>query len=497
MMNKKFLGQFFTKDIIADFMAFLVCKNKPKTILEPALGTGNLLKFIHKYTKSKYIQAFEIDQTIVDKIPPNIKNNIHVECKDYLTSNLDQKFDAIISNPPYHKFHEIKNKSKLIDLYKNKYGIQLSGYTNLYVFFLVKSLNELSSRGRCCYIIPYEFLNTGYGEKVKNYLLKTRMLVSIIKFSTDISLFDNVLTTSCIVLLEKKQNKSIDFINISNIEELQTLRFSQKNTFLYEEVNCKEKWNKYFKASFEKERYKNLIPFSMYAQVKRGIATGGNNFFCLNKERIKEFGLSKNVCVPCITKSQDIQQLVLSDKYFKELYEKNKKIYIFNGKEAKTITDFEYIKYGESLNIHKLFLTSHRNPWFSLENKNSAPILLSVFNRNKIKVIRNKINIKNLSSFHGIYFNHTVSEDEINIFFSYLLTPIAQSILSFNKREYATGLNKFEPNDINNASILNVDIITMNDRKKILDIYNQLSQEDTDNLSYITQLNNIFLTYLI
>lgn len=39
-------------------------------------------------------------------------------------------------------------------------------------------------------------------------------------------------------------------------------------------------------------------------------------------------------------------------------------------------------------------------------------------------------------------------------FFANLLTPIGHEHLCINKRDYGNGLNKFEPNDLNNALIL-------------------------------------------
>ena len=57
----------------------------------------------------------------------------------------------------------------------------MSGYSNLCVYFLVKSMNELNENGKCCYIIPYEFMNTGYGKGIKQYLLDSKMLKTMAK----------------------------------------------------------------------------------------------------------------------------------------------------------------------------------------------------------------------------------------------------------------------------------------------------------------------------
>ena len=172
----------------------------------------------------------------------------------------------------------------------------------------------------------------------------------------------------------------------------------------------------------------------------------------------------------------------------------DKNVYIFDGTKAKIKNDFLYIEYGEKLGVNKTYLTSHRNPWFAIEQKDTAPILISVFNRDKIKFIRNKCNVKTLTTFHNLFFKQkNITEEEINIFFSYLLTPIAQEILYLNKREYGNGLNKFEPNDLNNAMVINIDKIEIKDRNEILKLYNQLKLEENE--IFIKELNSIFLKY--
>lgn len=496
-MNKKLYGQFFTSDTIANFMSELVCAHSPKSILEPAVGSGNLLKFLDKYTNYGTLWAFDIDPCILQTIPSDIRKRAEIFCQDYLTTDIQNRFDAIIANPPYHKFQQIKNRQTLLDLYNKKYSVVLNGSTNLYIYFLIKSLNELNVNGRCCYIIPYEFLNTAYGEKVKEYLLQTKKLVSIIKFSTDLQLFDDAITTSCIVLLENAPHDYVDFINVSNMEEIKTKDFSQICRMSYDKLNPKEKWLKYFCTTNECEPVNTkLVPFAEYAKVKRGIASGCNSFFCLNREKIKTYGLSKSVCMPCLTKAPDIDHVIMTEQYFNALYEQNKYTHLFDGKQACSNNDFEYIKSGEAQNVDKLFLTSHRNPWFSIENKDAAPILISVFSRNRIKVIRNEYGIKNLTTFHGVFPIKQTAKDDIDILFCYLLTPVAQKILFLNKREYGSGLNKFEPNDFNNAKILNLELISKGDKEQILHIYNKLLTSNVDEQECITALDKVFAAYL-
>ncbi len=492
MNIKKKLGQFFTKEDVANFMVKWATDHNPNSVLDPAAGQGVFVKLSQQYCPQASITAYEFDTNMINIYKKNIRFKTNLINADYLTDSNDKKYDSIICNPPYNKFQLIDNREELINKFEVDYHIKLSGYSNLYIYFLIKSINQLSKGGRCCYIIPYEFLNAGYGKVIKKYFIEKKIVKSIIKFDNKLNLFDDAITTSCILMIENKTHDKIELVNVENLEGTNNATVIQYD---YDKLKCDEKWLSYFSKKEEENKYNNLIQLKDFAKVKRGIATGNNNFFALNEEKIKKLKLSEDVCVPCITKAPDVMGIVFRKKEFAELTEKNKKVFIFDGTKAKTQNDFDYIKFGEENNFNKSYLTSHRYPWYSIENRTPAPILLSVFSRGKLKVVRNEAKVKNLTTFHGLYFDETVSEGDINVMFCYLLTPIAQKIIYNNRREYGDGLEKFEPNDLNDSLVIDINVISDLDKQSITNIYNLFGTEDEATL--INQLNNIFEKYLL
>lgn len=494
MDNKKKYGQFFTDPIIARFMTRIAISNNDKSFLDPAVGPGVFVKFANELNGSLKIDTYEIDKKMVQVYNKNIDFNTNIMNEDFLYSEL-KKYDTIVCNPPYNKFQEIPDRKVLIKMFEEKFGLKMSGYTNYCMYFLIKCLNSLNKNGKCVFIIPYEFMNCGYGEVIKEYLLKTKMLKTLIKFNNDLKLFSDAMTTSCIMVFENNFQEKINFIEVFCMDELdmilnEKLDLLKSFTYNYEELLPKEKWSSYFKS--QTSNYKNLITFKEVAQVKRGIATGNNKYFTLSKLDILKTGLSDNVCIPCISKSPDVNELIMTDGYFNKLVDANKKMFLFDGRNKMSEKDLLYINYGEDIGVNKSYLNSHRFPWYGIEDKHPAPIWISVFSRNKLKVVRNEIMIKNLTTFHGIYLNEKYKE-YTNILFCYLQTPIAQNILRMNKREYGEGLDKFEPNDINNANILDLLAINSDDIKEIEKIYMECKNT---NILDIELLNSIFLKYI-
>lgn len=145
--------------------------------------------------------------------------------------------------------------------------------------------------------------------------------------------------------------------------------------------------------------------------------------------------------------------------------------------------------------IHQKYLTSKRNPWYLLENRPPAPIWAGVFNRNGIKFVRNEAKISNLTAFHCIYpVSNLFSNVETDLLFAYLLTDIAKQIFNDNRREYGDGLKKFEPNDLNNALMLDLSVLDNKLKKRILNLYAQYRESiinNVENTEYVENINEV------
>jgi len=480
--HRKKFAQFFTPLPIAEFMVNWVFENSNiKTLLEPAFGLGIFSRLALQKNKNIKINGFDVDEKIFNQANKNFQNsNVNLYLEDYLYNDWNNKYDAIICNPPYLKFHDYKNIETLKEI-KKRLNIDLSGFTNLYTLFLLKSIYQLNNNGKIAYIVPSEFLNSNYGINIKKYLLESQLLKEVIIFDFKENIFDKAITTSAILLLEKRQNTTINFININNIFQLNNFHNIEKKSYYYKDIDYNVKWKKYYQKQ-NGIKYKNLIPFNSVVKVKRGIATGANDYFVFNIEKAKKYNINLKDLLPCITASKDIVLSIFTEKDFINLKESNKNIFLFNGANSDDDNIKEYISYGIKQNIHKKYLTSKRKPWYKLENRPPAPILVGVFNRKGLKFIRNEANITTLTTFHCIYLKDNLFQNiDIDLLFAYLLTDTAKEIFNDEAREYGNGLKKFEPNDLNNAKILNIFDLDISIKKEILNLYSQYRDEIINN----------------
>lgn len=504
--HRKKFAQFFTPPEIAGLMAkWLLGNPNLKNVLEPAFGLGIFSRSLLRHKSDLAIKGFEIDPVIFAKATALFSNtqNIAIELKDYLNHDWQNKYDGIICNPPYFKFHDYDNKNAIKQL-ETQIACKLNGFTNLYALFLLKSISQLNENGRAAYIVPSEFLNSDYGKLVKLHLLQSKTLRHIIVVHFDENVFSEALTTACILLLANdKQTESVQFSNLDSISDMQNLEklisvypayLTNAQCFNFNDLNPEIKWRSYYQTQ-NALQYKNLVPFSKYAKTMRGIATGANHYFTFNQFKARQFNIPEHYLLPCICKSADIKQEFFTAEGFNKLKNQNKNVFLLNSENYNSEAVKNYLALGEKQEINKRFLTANRKPWYSLENRPPAPIWVSVFNRTGLRFIKNEACVSNLTTFHGIYPNQTnLIAENTDLLFSYLLTDMAKEIFADNRREYGNGLQKFEPNDINNARMPDLNSLELTVKNEILKhyyLYRKSVLKNQADQNLIIMINNI------
>jgi len=447
--------QVFTPLQIAMFMARWVLHRGATVVFDPALGLGAFY-FVSAYLNPSitYI-GLEKDDTIlksfVNYTGGHFCSNLSVHSGNYFM-HWGNQYQGIICNPPYMRFQHFIERHQVIPRLEIEIGCKLSGYLNASSAFLIKSLCELAPGGCLAYLMPLEFLNTGYGTIVKKLLLDRRCLKALIRIEPEAEVFPEVVTSVGMVLVADTPDslEPIKFCTVSNLDLLQgNMQDIPGKLISPSELNPDDKWLVHFETLAPIKTYNYLL--SNYGSFVRGIATGANKFFVLSQEEANAHRLPRNVLVPCISRSPQITQPIISDTYIDSLITSNQRVLLLNLHQSENNDAVQrYIYYGEKQGFHQRFLTKSKKPWYRTEHRQPAPILLSVFSRNRFKVVRNVSQVLSLTCYHCFYPNY-LGQQFIEHLFLYLYSEIGQATISTQIRKYGNNLNKFEPSDLNNA----------------------------------------------
>ena len=195
----------FTPDDISKLMASKL--NKKGNILEPSVGSGNLLKYIN-LKNYEYADIFEIKKEYLDSIPSNEKINIH-NC-DFIKTQNYTKYDNIIMNPPYIKTQDLSKEYR--NYLKTNFDILNNGIIDIYYAFIIKCLDLLKTDGILVSITPNSYLYNKSSLRLRKYLFDNKYISEIIDFD-DKKVFPNVSVYCCITVFTKTDKQYIIYNN--------------------------------------------------------------------------------------------------------------------------------------------------------------------------------------------------------------------------------------------------------------------------------------------
>ncbi|MFQ5548373.1 MAG: class I SAM-dependent DNA methyltransferase [Woeseia sp.] len=465
--HRKKLGQFFTPFSVASFMSqWLVGLSvyAPR-ILDPCAGLGVFERALTttdpELAANARFTLWEKDKRLaldLARVCDRIAIHSSVIGKDFLDEHAwSETYDGIIANPPYYKHHFVENKEDIRSVISSRVGANFSVQTNVYCWFLIKALALLRPGGRLAFIVPSEFLNANYGRDVKKHLIECRMLRHIISVSYQRRIFEDAVTTACILLAERADDPDhgVRFYSAESADQLGDLTEFIAGTGFTEyrssDLDVERKWRSYFPGNAGVDtKNSRLVPFSTYGRFSRGIATGANEFFALGAARAEKLGLPDESLIPCVCKARYASGKIFTRADFENLRQAGKPVYLFDGAAATGKAVEQYIHSGEQAGYQRRYLTRNRNPWYALEKRLPGTIWAGVFGRAVIRFVWNKSDCLSLTCFH-VFQPSDIGKDFLPFVFLYLNTSIGKRFLELEKREYGDGLAKYEPNDINKS----------------------------------------------
>jgi hypothetical protein len=149
------------------------------SILEPSCGTCEFITELYPRFHPDTIIGVEKNKDIYSCIVGLQTDTISLYCADFLkwanVSNPDgslRKYALIIGNPPYFCM-----KKTEVD---KRYHPYFTGRPNIYILFLLRSLELLEVGGVLSFIVPVNFLNCMYYVNTRKYIALNFMIKSIV-----------------------------------------------------------------------------------------------------------------------------------------------------------------------------------------------------------------------------------------------------------------------------------------------------------------------------
>ena len=198
------------------------------SVLEPSCGSGEYITALHSLYPTLNITGIEYNKTIYDGIVGHFsEENINIENADYLQYKPQTKYDLIIGNPPYYVMKK--------DAVSKEYHKFFDGRPNIFILFIVKSLQLLNENGILSFILPKNFLNCLYYDKTRAFIRDNFQILHIVDCKDDKYIETQQET---IILIIKKCSHSVAIDNSPFV-----LSISGHTIFTNEQIRIKELYN--------------------------------------------------------------------------------------------------------------------------------------------------------------------------------------------------------------------------------------------------------------
>lgn len=478
------LGQFGTPTALAvdilKYASTLLPEDEKVRFLDPAIGTGAFYSALRKvFPKHRITEAlgFEIDPYYEDAASQLwAKSGLVVKLADFTYEEPFSRFNLIICNPPYVRHHHLQNDDKArlqFRTYKAS-GAKISGLAGLYCYFLVLSHVWMADGGIAGWLIPSEFMDVNYGQAIKRYLLDKVTLLHIHRFDPNDVQFADALVSSAVVWFRKSlppKDHAVMFTLGSTLLEPNLSREVPAKALAHE-----TKWTRFPAADV---RSKATIPtLSEFFQIKRGLATGDNDYFILDAEGISSRSLPMEAFRPILPGPRYLpDNEIVADTNGLPLLERQ--LFLLDTRlpedeiRERFPALFAYLQDGKSRGIHERYLCRHRVPWYAQENRPPAPIVCTYLGRCDAKsgrpfrfILNNsKAAVANvyLAMYPTPSLARAMERDSTLIRRVWeALNQINPNQLLSEGRVYGGGLHKLEPNELANVDATAISELIIN-----------------------------------
>jgi len=469
------LGQFATPSALAlemaEYVRVLWTGRKDRIrFLDPAIGTGAFYSALVRAVPSSLLssaEGVEIDPAFAKTASAVWEGAglsiTHGDFTKLPAPTPRRRANLVLTNPPYVRHHHLaaSEKVRLQSEVAKRYGYVASGLSGLYVYFLLLAHDWMEDGGIGIWLIPSEFMDVNYGSVVRRYLTERVTLLHIHRFDPKAVQFSDALVTSSIVVFEKTSPSAKHSVRFSYGASL--LAPAEERLIRLADIRGGHRWNGMSLLQIGHARQERVTTLSDLFSVKRGIATGSNEFFILPRRIAQERGLPAEFLKPILPSPRLIRDPVIeADEDGYPLLDDQRVLIDCSVPEAQVQRRYprlwEYLQEGEARGVRERYLVRQREPWYSQEQRPPAPFLCTYmgrganggkpfrffWNRSPATAPNVYLMLYPRGEFRKLLEEHPAMEEGV---FQFLLGVDLRDLVKHG-RVYGGGLHKLEPKEL-------------------------------------------------
>jgi len=461
---KKLRGGFYTPAPIADFiLKWAVNGARDYEILEPSCGDGVFLDRIKSQNiHYKSVTAIELDEIEAQKAANIDLNNIQIFQQDFhkFCNQTDQKYDLVIGNPPYIRYQYFDRQQQIeAERIFNRARLSYSKLTNAWVSFVVGSSLLLKEKGKIGFVLPAEILQVSYAKPLRRFLARFYNKINIVSFKTLV--FPDI-QQEVVLLLCEKNNSGKHHIEHIELEGIKDLDFVDINALKKTEKTIdfqSNKWTFYFLDQLEIDflehlnTTRNIPTIGSLASVEVGMTTGANKFFSVPQSVVNQYNLQEYT-KPLVGRSVQVSSLRFTPEDWQQNNQTGARANFLHFPPLAEMKHnpeaLAYIRYGESLDIHKGYKCRIRDEWQIVPSAWISDALFIRRNNRFPKLITNEAQAYTTDTMHRVRLKN---DTNLNALCASFYNSLSFAYAEISGRSYGGGVLELMPNEAENILI--------------------------------------------
>ncbi len=463
-MDEKLSGSYYTPfETVRFTYKYISNQNKLiRTMLEPSAGDGRFIdEFVNLSTIDSIVGIELYKEKTFELGKKNYPPRVTVIVSDYLlyAQTCNEKFHLIIGNPPYIN---IKNMDKeFLDIGRTickEFELSESLLQNAWVAFVLASIKLIDVNGAIFFVLPTEFLQVQYAEKLRGFLEEKFNTIHILSFSD--RMFPEIEQEACLVYLTNEE-EALPYILYRQYEKLASDNYLLESRI--ERNKPLKKWSNAILSDYDIDLLNriaaNYTRISNFAESAPGIVTAANNKFILTENEVAQYNCRQYV-IPIISKGIMARNIFeINYDLITLLAQEGKKVYLLNL--AKTSENElpdslkEYLSAvatikRNGIEIQNSYKCSRRKPWYAVPIVRSGSVIF--FKRYDIcpRISTNPFGIHTTDIAYNLQLHDEIDAESL-VFCFYNSLTLAQC--EFAGRYYAGGVSELTPNEFRSVSI--------------------------------------------
>lgn len=441
-------GAVYTPRAIIDTMcSWAASAGTPTTVVDPGAGSGRFLAAAARCFPNARLVGIENDPiaalvTRANLAVAGLGERSEVRVENFLQSQFGSLGGKtlFIGNPPYVRHHLIPAVQKAwLKRHAEQLGVKASALAGLHAYFFLAIAKNAKTGDVGSLITSAEWLDVNYGRLVRELFLGRLGGQGVFIIDPSAQPFPGTATTGAITTFKIGTNSASAYFgrgkDLPRSADLSSGRQVDRQS-----LHLHSRWSDFSRT--RRDIPAGYIELGELCRVHRGQVTGANRVWIAGKH---SEGLPDEVLFPTVTKARELfgAGAVLSDAVtLRRVIDVPADLSMLERGSRPAVEQF--LQLAADMGARDGYIARHRQAWWSVRLHEPAPVLATYMARRPPAFVLNKASARHLNIAHGLYPREPLSEATLGALVAWLRNSSSKR----GGREYAGGLTKFEPREM-------------------------------------------------